>query len=524
MIKKIYQTLLAVSFVFLIIACKPVIDPNPIDPIDPTIDFTASNPHHDVYYEIFVRSFADSDGDGIGDLQGIVENIDYLVDLGITALWLMPINPSPSYHGYDVTDYYDVNPDYGTLDDLQDLIQVASQHDIKIVLDLVINHTSDQHPWYNDARSSTSSPYRDFYIWQGNSAFESFVGGMKDLNLANEAVVDEVKSIMDFYLEMGIHGFRLDAAQHFFQNPGVTGVTLKNAFFILDINQHIKENYPGSFIVSEVFQYSYTTYVDYYIGSDSVFNFDIRQNLIEKIGQGSNRHLFTNNLRRMYNAFAEINPDFVDTPFITNHDLDRIASTQGLGTSGRQPAVHQMARVLLTLPGSPFIYYGDELGMKGYRDYGQTAGVQVSGYGTAYDEFRRTPFLWANETTLTTWFPNDTIYANNADVKTAEDQMQDSTSLFHTYKEIIAIRKATPALMYGNYFVPYQNNSANLQGYIRYYQQDDYQQAVLVLHNLSYNTIEINLDYLEVIFGELSISPFGTLILEIDPDLIGAYS
>jgi alpha-amylase len=511
--KKIINLITVILIALLLISCDDINNPND------DIDLRILNPHHDVYYQIFVRSFADSDNDGIGDLNGLTENLDYLSDLGITALWLLPINPSPSYHGYDVIDYYDINPEYGTLEDFQNLITRAKEKDIKVVIDLVINHTSDQHPWYVSARNSQSSPFRDYYIWTGpNTAFESFVGGMKDLNLDNPEVVSEVKNIMDFYLEMGVHGFRLDAAKHFFDKPGQTGITLKNALFTFEINQHIKENYPNSFIVSEVFDYSYVSYQDYYVGSDSVFNFYAAGQMWDKIGRGNNRYLLTSNLDRMYEHIKELSPNFVDTPFLTNHDLDRLASMDGFNGYQGFDKMKLATRMLLTLPGSPFIYYGEELAMKGYRDYGQN-GQNIPGYGIAYDEFRRTPFLWGDPLKQTTWFPD----TQNSDTADLTIQKSDLGSMYHVYREIIHLRRENPALMFGNFFEPYKDNNSNIQGYVRYFNEEGIEQAILVIHNISVHTQTLDISYLNVLMGNLSLSPYETLIVEIDPLLIGDY-
>ncbi|TNF06594.1 MAG: hypothetical protein EP317_06265, partial [Bacillota bacterium] len=438
----------------------------PTEPTEPTIipvDLFEENPTNDVYYQMFVRSFADSDDDGIGDLNGITANLDYLEDLGITALWLLPINPSPSYHGYNITDYYDIESDYGTLEDFQNLIDEAAARNIKIVIDLVINHTSDQHPWFISAQQSVNSPYRNYYIWNNNQAFESFVGGMKDLNFNNEEVKDEVKDIMDFYLEMGVHGFRIDAAKHLLEGGNVS---INNSLLLFEFNAHIKENYPHSFIVSEVFDYYYTVLSDYYIGSDSVFNFYMASNVWDKIGNGNSRYMFSSNLEKAYDSYRDIRPDFVDSPFIGNHDLDRIASTQGFNGASSQEKLKLAASVLLTLPGSPFIYYGDEIGMKGYR----YEGTNIPGYGVVYDEYRRQPLLWGNSDIQTTWLPSDGSNANTPNILI---QQNDENSLFRHYQTMIGLRKDNPALMFGNYFKEFKDNNSNIQGYIRYYQFED---------------------------------------------------
>jgi alpha-amylase len=507
--KKMILWIILVSSAVLFVGCDEQQTPE-------TSEF---NPHNDTYYQIFVRSFADSDGDGIGDLNGITENLDYLEDFGVTALWLLPINPSPSYHGYDVTDYYGINEDYGTMDDFKNLITEAESRGIKILIDLVINHTSDQHPWYIGAQNP-SSAYRDFYIWDNGNAFESFGGGMKDLNLANEEVVLEVQTIMDFYLEMGVHGFRLDAAKHFFAKPGIAGVDLKNTLFINELNRFIKEKHPDSYIVSEVFEYSDIIYPDYYIGSDSVYNFFGYKTIKDKVGLGESRALFVRNLERFYDNIREVDPYFVDAPFLTNHDLDRLASTPGFSTYDSLAKLKLASRILLTLPGSPFIYYGEELGMKGYRDYGND-GQNVPGYGVAYDEYRRTPFLWGDSEIETTWFPD----AQNDATATLNEQKDDADSLYHTYRTMNHLRLDHVALRYGNDFIPYRDNDTFIQGYVRSYQDENEDQTLLIIHNLSSSdTFDLDFPFEELMYGDLTLAPYESLVVEIDTDLIEDYT
>lgn len=493
--------------VLIITGCKPKQE---------AVDLTQINPQNDNYYQIFVRSFADSDADGIGDLNGITENLDYLVDLGITGIWLMPINPSPAYHGYSVTDYYDIESDYGTLEDFQNLIDTANEKGITIMIDLVINHTSDQHPWYQSARSSTSSEYRDYYIWQGGAAFSSFVGGMVDLNLGSDVVKTEIKNIFDFYLEMGVRGFRLDAAKHFFDKPGVAGVTLKNTFFLLEMNTYIKETYPDSFITAEVFEYNYEFNTDYFIGSDSILDFSVASIIQGRIGQGTNTYQLASAIKRVFDAYREVNPNFVASPFITNHDLDRIASMSGFNGAQGLERMKLAANVLLTLPGSPFIYYGDELGMKGLR----YEGTNIPGYGVVYDEYRRSPFLWGDESIETTWLPSD---GSNDDTDDASTQLLDENSLLNQYKTMLQLRNNHPALAFGNYFEPFIENQGALQGYVRYYQYEDIEEAILVIHNLGVTSKMIDIPHESILYGSLELNAFSTVILKINPDLIEDY-
>ncbi len=479
-------------------------------------DFRLEYPNQDIYYQIFVRSFADSDNDGIGDLNGITQNLDYLKSLGITALWLLPIHPSPSYHGYNVTDYYGIQPDYGTMEDFDNLVEKAGELGIKIVLDLVVNHTSDQHLWYKEAIKGSNNPYRNYYLFNNNgNAYESFVGGMKDLNLANPEVVNEIYNIMDFYIEKGVDGFRLDAALHFFDRHGYKAKSFENGVFIHSLNSHMKEKYGRGYIVSEVFDYNYLAYPDYYIGSDSLFDFYTAQQIWQKIGSGSSSYLFVSNLARMYNDIKKVAPDFIPATFLTNHDLDRLASMPEFKGINAMERIKQATNVLLTLPGNPFIYYGEELGMQGTRK----EGVNVPGYGTAYDEFRRTPFLWGNDY-QTSWFPDseNTLTANQ------QQQSKDSNSLYSHYKSLIEIRKQTPALMFGNSFIPYNGNSGKLQGYIRTIETEYFRQAVLVIHNVSLDTMSLTLDHKQILYGNLELKPYETVIVEIDYNSIGDFS
>ena len=236
---------------------------------------------------------------------------------------------------------------------------------------------------------------------------------------------------------------------------------------------------------------------------------------MDKIGMENSRFNFVSNLNRAYDTFREVDPQFIDAPILGNHDVDRIASSQGFINQPNKLAL--AARVLMTLPGNPFIYYGDELGMKGYR----YEGTNIPGYGVVYDEYRRQPFMWGAPTYETYWLPSDGSNDYTADLET---QKLDETSLFNTYKMMIELRKENPALMYGNYFEPYVNNVLQVQGYVRYYEYEDFKQAVLVIHNMTPDPYEVDVEYLEFLYGDsLNIDGYGTIILEIDPDLIEDY-
>ncbi len=485
-------------------------------------DLANVNPRNDVYYQIFVRSFADSDGDGVGDFNGVTQNLDYLEDLGITAIWMLPVNTTDldwgSYHGYRIKDYYDVNPEYGTMADYENLISEANSRGIEVVMDLVINHTSDTHPWYIDASSNLESEYRDYYIWTTpSSAFRTFPGGMVDLNLANPEVVDEIKDIMEFWLNKGIHGFRFDAAKHFFEKPGETAPEVKNIVFLAGINAFVKEIDPDAYLIAEIFDYSYQAVDNYYQPLDSLFNFYVAGEILGKVGEQSDRHLLSSNLERAYNTFRGFNLNFVDAPFISNHDIDRYASN-GIfqGINGLEK-LKQSASVYLTLPGSPHIYYGEELGMTGTK----YEGINPHGQGTVYDQYRRAPFIWGDSSKQTTWL---TAYDGSDAADSVASQLANPNSLLNHYKDIIEVRRNNPALMYGNYFEKWKDSTTFTQGYVRYYQYEDVEQAVLVIHNLSDDARVVDISFLEYLYGNsLTIPAFGTLIVTIDPSLISSY-
>ncbi|HOJ00054.1 MAG TPA: alpha-amylase family glycosyl hydrolase [Anaerolineaceae bacterium] len=234
-----------------------------------------------VFYEIFVRSFYDSDGDGIGDFNGIVEKMDYLndgnpnisTDLGITGIWLMPINPSPSYHGYSVTDYYSVNPEYGTMDDFKNFLNEAHKRGIKVIIDLVLNHTSNQHPWFLNAADPTS-PYHDWYIWsdtdpgyvgswgqkiwfeQGDEYYYStFSEFMPDLNYTNPEVTQEMQNIVQFWVnEVGVDGFRLDAAKHLIEEGIQQANTISTHSWYEKFRPALKQINPHALTVGEIWE------------------------------------------------------------------------------------------------------------------------------------------------------------------------------------------------------------------------------------------------------------------------------
>lgn len=395
-----------------------------------------------VFYEIFVRAFNDSNGDGKGDLKGVTEKLDYLSkDLGVSGIWLMPINSSPSYHGYDVTDYYNVNSDYGTLEDLKELLEEAHKRNIKVVMDLVINHSGKGHPWFKEAAANKNSKYRNYYLWADNNTdvtegsslsaqpwvpigedhyYALFWEGMPDLNFDNKEVREEMKKVAKFYLDMGIDGFRLDAAMHIYKE------TDKNLQWWKEFSDYVKGENKDAVLVGEVWDKTQT--ISQYMGTfDSNFNFPVGEAILSMASTGSVGNAdFT--IINAYEQYAAKTPRFIDSPFLTNHDQNRVMSVLNDVEKAKKAAT-----ILLTLPGTPYIYYGEETGMTGMKP----------------DERIREPFIWdeKDRSKNTTWIDS----TNEADKIAVNVQIKDKDSLLNHYKNIIAVRNNSDALKYGNF-------------------------------------------------------------------------
>lgn len=492
--KKIFALLIVILTSFLLTSCKLEEKPN----------YHAIY-KNDIYYSLFVRSFADSNDDGIGDLNGITENLDYLEELGVTAIWLLPIFESPSYHGYDTIDYFKINSDYGTMADLENLVDAANKKGIKIMLDLVINHTSDQHPWYLDIKEKgEKSNYYNYYARNKGVIYQSFPGGMLDLNLKNEEVITEIFNIVDYYVEKGIKGFRVDAVHHFFEELGPRFQVTENILFMNKLDHHLNTKHQNITLVGEVFQYDSQVLSTYAQGGNTYFDFYIQNEIKRKIGGNSSVPTFSRIIERHYSNLTKYNEKHVNSIFLGNHDMDRIASMPEYQDEER---LKMAVRTLFTLPGSPYIYYGDEISLKGKRYEGDEINGRI-----VYDEYRRTPFLWGNNYE-TTWIQDD---GSNEYTKNIFKQLDDPNSMFHIYQEMIKIRKNTPALMYGNKFQAYNLNNDTIS-YIISIADDYFNQKVLVVHNNSSKTIELDFKY-KIIYGSNNLEKYQMTIYELPKD------
>jgi glycosidase len=450
-----------------------------------------------VFYEIFVRSFADSDGDGIGDLKGLTGKLDYLKDLGVDALWLMPIFASPSYHGYDTIDYEKIEPGYGTGEDFDRLLAAAHQRGIKVILDLVVNHSSNQHPWFVDSASSPRSAHRNWYVWRaddpgwtqpfepgrggptwhrndkdGQYFYGIFVASMPDLNYSEPAVRQEMERIAVHWLAKGVDGFRLDATRHLFANgPGEQQNNQPETHaYLKELAAAVRKAKPQAVMVGENWVDTEELIAPYFgstaqvAGGDELpmnFDFPLAKEIVDGVNAGEAAGIGA--------RLEEVNETYprgvIDTPFLTNHDQTRLATQLG-----NDPAKKRLAAaILLTLPGAPFLYYGEELGL-------------VNGAG-APDQFKRTPMPWdatpgAGFTAAAKpWFD----FAPGRETANVATETGDPTSLLSHYRRLIRLRHASPALMKGTLMVlSPTKSSTRVLAFIR----ETSGERVLVLHNV----------------------------------------
>ena len=357
------------------------------------------------YYHIFVYSFADSDGDGIGDINGITSKLDYIEEMGFNGIWLSPIHQSTTYHKYDVMDYYSIDKEYGTMEDFDAFMAECEKRGIKVILDLVFNHTSAKHEWFTTATKYFQSledgqepkvedcPYIDYYHFMKTDEVKKgqyyrisgtewsyegqFWDQMPDLNLASEEVRREVEEVAKFWVDKGVGGFRLDAAKEFY-----TGETDRNIEVLKWFTDYCKNLDENLYLVAEVWD-SFSTIQKYYTsGISSIFDYaygDATGHIIRAIqlaGDGKSGKNLAKNFVKTQDAYYESNPNMINAPFLSNHDCGRIA-----GFSSVMLERMKMAAVLNAfMSGSSFVYYGEEIGMS----------------GAGKDENKRAPMYWSD--------------------------------------------------------------------------------------------------------------------------------
>ena len=486
-----------------------------------------------VIYQIYPRSFADSNGDGLGDLDGIISHLDYLEDLGIDAIWLSPIYPTPDKDfGYDVSNYVDVDARFGTLADFDRLVAETHQRGIRIILDLVLNHTSDQHPWFLESRSSRDNPKRDWYIWKDNpNNWQASFGGkawefdpgtgqfylhlftkeQPDVNWRNPEVRKAQLGVFRFWLERGVDGFRLDVFNAYFKDPDLTDNPPKFGLRGFDRQRHIHDidqpemmpflnemrtlldSYPERYVVGETYFATPQKTVSY-CGPDKLhaaFSFDFttfNSALAEafQLYKWSPLWIMKQFILReqTFNA-AGIWP----TTVMSNHDLPRAASRYARGENDSQPFL-AMA-LLLTLRGTPFLYFGEEIGMRDiHLRHSEILDPPGRKYWPIYTgrDGCRSPMQWddsafAGFSTVKPWLPVHPDYK----WRNVATEQTDLNSLFNFTKKLLALRKENPALRRGD-FIPLKTRGSMLA-----FLRRTHEQTVLVAMNFNNQSVNYNL-------------------------------
>lgn len=456
------------------------------EPVPPRVELTLppSWTRGAVCYEVFVRSFYDSDGDGIGDLPGLTAKLDYINDgdststrdLGASCIWLMPIAESPSYHGYDVSDYYHVNPDYGTTDDFLKLVAEAHGRGIRVLVDMVLNHSSSEHPKFEAALRDTTSPYRNWYrfsptplgkgpwgevAWHRSPVRDEYYYGvfsseMPDLNYHTPEVREEAKRIAKFWLEtMGVDGFRLDAVPYMVEDGDCLMGCEGTHDFLREYAAYIRGIAPDAYTVGEVWGNTESLMSYYPDQLTSYFGFELADSLIAVVNDGNAAGLLPGYLR-----LQRAVPAYRWSPILSNHDGTRSMTRFG----GDMARARQAATLLLTLPGLPFVYYGEEIGMTGDKP----------------DPRLRTPMQWEAKSGVgfTTGTPWESPQPDSLSVNVAA-QDGDPGSLLTLYRRLIHLRRSNPALAAGE-LVPLESGAPHVAAYLR--RAGD--RAVLVLANV----------------------------------------
>lgn len=475
------------------------------------------------FYEIFVYSFYDSDGDGIGDLKGVVQKLDYIRDMGFNGIWLMPIMQSPTYHKYDVTDYYTIDAQYGTVEDFQTLVEECHKRDINIVIDFVINHSSSQHTWFREACAYlkqlpegqepdlTECPYVEYYHFskeQVNSDYYQVDGSdwyyegvfwseMPDLNLGSMVLRTELEDISKFWIDMGVDGFRMDAAMHFEE----TDINFNTE--VLDwLYSFCKGINSDFYMVSEVWA-SRSTIAEYYASNTpSMFNFDVAdaEGKLIKAARGNYKaSSFVESMVSYQKEYAENNPKYIDAPFLTNHDMGRVANCLMKNADDMKMA----CGLLMTMNGSPFVYYGEEIGMS-------SSGKK--------DENKRLPMIWSDsDTTGMTEGPADADKDIVSAFAGVTQQMEDPYSILNYYKRAIRLRNENPEIARGQIEIVEELTEGNQAAITKQYEGS----MIGIVYNTSDEDISVNLS--GTALEKLSIRGYLTKngeIIELKEDML----
>ncbi|MFC6347832.1 glycoside hydrolase family 13 protein [Vagococcus carniphilus] len=489
-----------------------------------------------VLYQIYPRSFQDTTGNGVGDLRGIINRLDYLEKLGITAIWLSPVYKSPNDdNGYDISDYEDIMDEFGTMDDMDELIEEAKSRNIRIIMDLVVNHTSDEHAWFVEAKKGKDNPYRDFYVWRDpvngeapNDLTSTFSGSawefdeasgqyylhlfskkQPDLNWENETVRQKVNDMMNFWLEKGVGGFRMDVIDLIGKIPDekITGNGPKLHEYLKEMNEATFGNYDVM-TVGETWGAT-PEIAKMYSDPDRhelsmVFQFE-HVGLDQERGEGKHKWdlkpLEMKDLKEVLSKWqTSLGDQGWNSLFWNNHDLPRVVSRWGNDKEYRVESAKAFAILLHMMKGTPYIYQGEEIGMTNYPvssidevediesvnmyherlSLGFTKEEIITSINGKGRDNARTPMQWdktenAGFTTGTPWLH---VNPNHKEIN-VESALEDKNSIFYTYQKLIQLRKDNPIVVWGEYEL--QETADKVFSYVRTYENKTW----LVVTNLS---------------------------------------
>ncbi len=449
-------------------------DPVP-DPIDD---------NYRTLYQIYVRSFADSDGDGTGDIRGIIETFDYLNDgdmangndLGVQAIWLTPIFHGNSAHKYDAVNFYEIDPEFGTEEDLKELIDLCEERNVKLILDLALNHTSTSNNWFKESKKAringdTSNKYYNYYSWSTTaksgyvkvngynlwyeSWFDTQGGSMPELNYDNQAVRSEMLNVAKYWMDLGVDGFRFDAVKYIYYENHVKSPEFYNWY-----TNELRKAYPDIYLIGECWD-TESNMLKYY-NAMNCFNFSMAGNgTIASAAKGTGPvSTFTSNIENLQKKILGINSKGMISSFLSNHDQDRSAGF--IATNNQRKMA---ASLYLLTPGTPVIYYGEEIGLKGSGN-------------SAEDANRRLPMKWGDVWTCE--IPSGATYSIDLWSDTVYDQQKDEDSLLTHYSKVLSIRHSYPAIARGNYQAIF-GGKATFGGFYITYNNDN----MIILHNTS---------------------------------------
>lgn len=497
-----------------------------------------------VAYEIYPRSFKDSNGDGIGDIQGIIEKLDYLQDLGIDIIWVCPIYQSPNDdNGYDISDYKAILSDFGTMEDFEALLSAVHKRGMKLIMDLVINHTSDEHEWFIESKSSKDNTYRDFYIWKEGADkgippnnWASIFGGsaweydsdtkeyylhilskkQPDLNWENKEVRNKLYDMVNWWLDKGIDGFRIDAISHIKKKEGLPDLpNPKGEAFVESFDGHLNQKgidlFLNEFVENTIKKFDALTVgeangvtvedAENWANEDTgyfnmIFQFE-HVDLWGSKGTGLDLSRLKTTLSRWQNA---LDAKGWNALFIENHDLARVVSVWGNDTTYRKKSAKALATIYFFMQGTPFIYQGQEIGMTNvkyenindYRDVASRNYYQSElAKGKAHEEVMtyiwssgrdnsRTPMQW-DSTSYAGFSDNEPWIKVNPNYRkiNIEESMKDSDSIYHYYRTMIQLRRKEETFIYGSY-VLLEEEHPQVFAYIRKYQNKQF----LIVANL----------------------------------------